>query len=56
AVETDVTDFESIKRMFGEASDRFGGLDILVANAGGNFDRNLIEEGDETPAGRLNTK
>ncbi len=46
AVETDVTDLESVTRMIGETSYRFGGLDILVANAGGNFDHHLIEEGD----------
>ena len=46
AVETDVTDLESVKRMFSETSDKFGGLDILVANAGGNFDHRLIEDGD----------
>ncbi len=46
AVETDVTDLESVKRMFSETSDKLGGLDILVANAGGNFDHQLIEDGD----------
>ena len=35
AAETDVTDLESVKRMFSETSHRLGCLDILVANAGG---------------------
>ncbi len=51
AVQTDVTDVESVRHML-EATvntvNRFGGLDILVVNAGGNLDRSTIEEGDPT--------
>jgi 3-oxoacyl-[acyl-carrier protein] reductase len=44
AVQTDVTQLESVERMFKIAADRFGGLDILVINAGGSYDRKRVEE------------
>lgn len=34
AIETDVTDYESTQRMADEAIDAFGGVDILINNAG----------------------
>ena len=47
AVQTDVTQPESVRRMFEVATDSFGGLDILVINAGGNLDRSpRVEDGD----------
>jgi 3-oxoacyl-[acyl-carrier protein] reductase len=44
AVQTDVTQLESVKHMCKVTVDAFGGLDILVINAGGNFDRKHVEE------------
>ena len=46
AVQTDVTQFESVRRMFEAAVDSLGGIDILVANAGGNLDRSRVEDGE----------
>ena len=47
AVRTDVTDLKSVSHMFDVAVDSFGGLDILVANAGGNYDPSpRVEDGD----------
>ena len=44
AVQTDVTQLGSVKRMFKTTVDSFGGLDILVINAGGSYDRRQVEE------------
>ena len=38
AVKTDVTCIESINSMFEKAVEYFGGIDILVINAGVNYD------------------
>lgn len=38
AVRADVTDYESVVRAFDAAASQFGGVDIVVVNAGGNFD------------------
>ena len=46
AVTTDVTKLASVRRMFEATVDAFGGLDILVANAGGNLARGLVAESD----------
>ncbi len=46
AVQTDVTDFEAVRRMCEATVEAFGGLDILVINAGGNFDHSMVEESD----------
>ena len=43
---TDVTRREQVVRMVEQTVDTFGGLDILVVNAGGNFDRNAVEASD----------
>lgn len=43
AVETDVTCIESVNNMFETASGYFGGIDILVINAGANYDRETVE-------------
>ena len=53
AVQTDVTQPESVCHMFESTADAFGGVDILVANAGGNLDHARVEDGD--PAGWLAT-
>jgi len=45
-VETDVTDLTQVERMNKAAADAFGGIDIVVINAGGNLDRSRIDEGD----------
>jgi 3-oxoacyl-[acyl-carrier protein] reductase len=44
AVPTDVTDFAAVQRMVEQTVQTFGGLDILVINAGVNLDRRPIEE------------
>jgi 3-oxoacyl-[acyl-carrier protein] reductase len=44
AVPTDVTQLESVQAMFKATVDTCGGLDIVVINAGSNFDRRPIEE------------
>lgn len=36
SVVADVTDLEQVERMYATASDAFGGVDLLVANAGGS--------------------
>ncbi len=43
AVKTDVTCIESVSNMFERAAGYFGGVDILVINAGANYDRETIE-------------
>ena len=45
---TDVTQAESVRDMLESAVQAFGGLDILVVNAGGNLDRSRIDEGDSS--------
>jgi len=37
-VQADVTDYDSIVQSFDTASREFGGIDIVVVNAGGNYD------------------
>lgn len=44
AIPTDVQDEPQVERMFTEVAEQFDGLDILVVNAGGNFDKNKVEE------------
>lgn len=44
AVQTDVTQFDAVQQMVQKTVDRFGGLDILVVNAGVNYDRRKVEE------------
>ena len=46
ALQTDVTDYQAVERMFAATEERFGGLDILVANAGVDGDYGTIENGD----------
>ena len=46
AVQADVTLPDSVGRVFDATVDHFGGLDILVVNAGGNYDRRRVEESD----------
>ncbi len=44
AVRTDVTIRAEVNAMVAATIDAFGGLDILVLNAGGNFDRRPVDE------------
>ena len=44
AVRTDVTQLESVRRMFESTVQEFGGLDILVANAGGDYAHGTVED------------
>ena len=46
AVVCDVTDADQVERMMATAVERYGGLDILVINAGGNIGRGAVEECD----------
>lgn len=44
AVRTDVTHAVDVENLYRQAVERFGGLDILVINAGGNYDPRTVEE------------
>ncbi|MFT8929791.1 MAG: SDR family oxidoreductase [Sporolactobacillus sp.] len=44
AVQTDVTDQASVKRMYQQVKTYFGSVDVLVINAGVNADRKLVED------------
>ena len=46
AVAADVTDPAAVERMFAEAAESLGGVDILVANAGGVLESKPVTEGD----------
>jgi len=43
AIEMDVTKLDSVMQSFERTVDYFGGIDILVINAGGNYDRRIVE-------------
>ncbi len=49
AVPTDVTDHAAVRRMYGAAVAAFGGIDIVVVNAGGNIDRSRVDVGAVEP-------
>ena len=44
AVQTDVTRLDSVRHLFETVVERFGGLDIVVINAGANYDRRTVED------------
>jgi len=44
AVQTDVTDLASVTRLFETVANHFNGIDIVVINAGGNYDRRPVAE------------
>jgi len=46
AIPTDVACADSVRALFCKAADRFGGIDIVVINAGGNYDREPVETSD----------
>lgn len=47
SVQADVTDYASVVHAFGAAADAFGGVDIVVVNAGGNLDHSPdVESGN----------
>ena len=46
AVRADVTDRADVEGMLAQTVSAFGGLDLLLINAGGNLERNLIGEDD----------
>jgi 3-oxoacyl-[acyl-carrier protein] reductase len=54
AVEADVTDPEAPARLVDEAVDRFGSLDILVANAGGPPPARALDVDEESIQAALN--
>ena len=43
AIPTDVTELSAVEAMFERLNNDFGSLDILVINAGGNLERELVE-------------
>ncbi len=46
SVQADVTDYDSVVRAFDTSAREFGGIDIVVINAGGNYDESRdIESG-----------
>ena len=49
AVRTDVTDHAQVQRLYAQAVETFGGLDIVVVNAGGNVDRTRVDVGEAGP-------
>jgi 3-oxoacyl-[acyl-carrier protein] reductase len=44
AVQTDVTQWPSVERLFQATVDTFGGVDIVVINAGAQYDRRHVED------------
>jgi len=44
AVQTDVTDLHSVSHLFETAARHFNGVDMLVINAGANYDRRPVED------------
>jgi 3-oxoacyl-[acyl-carrier protein] reductase len=46
AIGCDVTDAAAVERLYTAARTRFGPVDIVIANAGGNFSRHSVEDGD----------
>lgn len=46
AVQADVTRQADVEAMHKAAAERFGGIDIVVVNAGGNLERRRIDDGD----------
>ena len=46
ALQTDVTDYKSVEEMFKTTEDKFGGLDILLVNAGVDADYGTVEDGN----------
>lgn len=46
AVKTDVTCIQSVNMLFDKAAEHFGGIDIVVINAGANYDRETVEDSD----------
>jgi NAD(P)-dependent dehydrogenase (short-subunit alcohol dehydrogenase family) len=52
AVALDVTDADQVTAAVAAASDRFGGVDVLVNNAGYGY-RSAVEEGDDADVARL---
>ena len=47
AVAGDLRRIDFVKRLFEEATDRFGGLDIVVANAGVNMNKPVVDTTEE---------
>ena len=46
AIPCDVAAASQVQRLYADARARYGGVDIVVANAGGNFARATVEESD----------
>src|SRR3954468_3012118 len=52
ALDLDVTDHERVRAVVAAAGERFGGIDVLVNNAGYGY-RAAVEEGDDDDVERL---
>ena len=46
ALRCDVADAAAVERLYTSTRDQFGPVDIVVANAGGNFSRHSVEDSD----------
>lgn len=46
ALPTDVTDPDAVRTLFDQAAKQFGGIDIVVINAGVSLDRHTVAESD----------
>ncbi|MXY47124.1 MAG: SDR family oxidoreductase [Chloroflexi bacterium] len=46
AIQADVTSIDDMERMHKAAAGAFGGVDIVIANAGGNLERSRVETSD----------
>ena len=46
ALRCDVTDPHDLQNLYRATKETYGALDVVIANAGGNFARQLVEEGD----------
>ena len=46
ALRCDVTEAAEVENLYAETRAHYGAVDIVIANAGGNFSRQSVEEGD----------
>ena len=46
ALQTDITQWNGVQKLFDFAESELGGVDIAVLNAGVSLDRNVVEESD----------
>ncbi len=46
ALRCDVTDSQDLQNLYQATKETYGALDVVIANAGGNFGRRLVEDSD----------